>query len=161
MEKVLPVKMKVTIGLMLLIGVFYLWDWFDDGKTKTEMLVAGAAHVVLGVGLLLKINAGRVVTLLVSVGGVFFWLVITFFLGLIDYSLNFGDKRADAVVLPDETAGLREQAASGVLTAFQTLPWLVAVMGLVFILVYGWIFYYLTTDEAHALFRKSDFKDGA
>jgi len=159
MDTSFPTKLKVASGLFLGIGILYLLDWFDGNYKDSTYLVFGSAHIALAIGLLARINAARIVSILACIGGVLVSLIVAAFGGLWGYAINRSDEATVSSVLGSETAKTRTEISSEIMDIFQTIPWLIALTGIVLVAIYIWVFLYLTNDEAVSQFRKAKSAD--
>lgn len=154
MESNYPTKLKVAIGLFIFVGILYLWDGFDGTYKDNSYLVIGFAHVALALGLLARINAARVIAIIACIGGALISLLVTAFGGVMGYAFNRSDEVTVSSLAGGEMTEAQTNVTSVVMNIFQTVPWLIALEGIVFVAIYTWVFLYLTNDEAVGQFRK-------
>lgn len=154
MDTSFPTKLKVTGGLFIGIGALYLLDWFDGDYKDSSYLVFGFLHIALAIGLFARINAARIVSILACIGGVLVSLIVAALGGLWGYAINSSDEATVSSILGGETTDAQTDISSEIMNIFQTIPWLIALTGIMLVAIYIWVFLYLTNEEAVSQFKK-------
>lgn len=154
MDASLPGRIRIVIGLLVLIGAMSIWSGIDGSGFRAGELVLGGVHFLLAAGLYLKFNSARILTMIVSIGDMLVYLVSSVLFSVWGYAINAGAKHTESVLLGKEAAPGAGPAATTFLDVMQGLPWPVMIVGAVYMAIYIWIFYYLTTEEALAIFGK-------
>jgi len=155
----LPTKLKVASGLFVFVGTLYLFDWIEGSYSEKSYLVFGSAHIALALGLLARINAARIASIIASIGGVLVSLLVAAFGGIMGFAFNRSDEATASSLSGGEMNEVQANVTSQIMSFFQTVPWLIVLVGIVFMAIYFWVFLYLTNDEAVGQFRKGKSAD--
>jgi len=156
MIKNIPKKLLIACGLMLLLGLPNLWEGVEGDSLSKGSLITGGFHIVLAIGLLARINAAKIMSILVSVGGALTSIIGGILSSFLGYRMNtVGNRLASSL----SNEGLTEQQAEAVSSIFLSLPWVLAVSSLFFLIAYSWIFLFLTSEQGAEIFSKNNVAD--
>jgi len=134
---------------MLLLGILNIWSGIEGENLSKGYLVMGSMHIVLAIGLIIRINAAKIVSILICVGGALISIVYGLIASFWGYQMNMAGNH---LVSSLSDKGLTEQQAETASNIVQAIPWVLVVSSIFFIAAYLWIFLFLTSEQGTKIF---------
>ena len=137
-------KLILVVLILFYLGGSLLYDWYTSIEDMLwTYLVGSAFNIFIAIGLIASMNVARIVLIVYSVL-VALWSFLWIAFGSLIYY------RTVPGTIPDEHVDLESMFSWGI----SVVSGVTILLGILHLVVFGWIFIYMTSDEAQRTFKK-------